>query len=162
MIQTKLTINKPGDIYEQEADRVAAWETIRTIQIKFVKEGFAKGVAAGAVGWSEEEVGSNLKNRVTPFRVQGLGDPAGYLTISYILQLAEEYENYAVDLGYQFGSSKTLKWKKDMLAKGFTVLAKYGYHFGEDPHVFFEYDFIEKLAWVIRSTTNPIVEEAIE
>jgi hypothetical protein len=144
------------------ADKVAAREAVTRIEIKFAREGFAKGVAAGITWWSEEEVRLNLKNRVTPFRVQGLEDPAGFLTRAYILQLAEAYENYAVDLGYQFSSSKTLKWKEDMRAKGFTVLAKYGYHFGEDPQVLFGYDFIDKLASVLRPTTNPIIDEAIE
>lgn len=144
------------------ADKAAAREAIRTIQIKFAKEGFAKGVAAGAVGWSEDEVSSNLKNRITPFRVQGMEDPAGFLTRAYILQLAEAYENYAVDLGYEFSSSKTLKWKKDLQAKGFAVLAKYGYHFGQDPQVLFEYNFIEKLAGTLHPITDPIIDDAIE
>jgi hypothetical protein len=145
------------------ADRVAARDAIRRIETKFAKEGFAKGVAAGVTGWTEEEVSSNLKNRVTAFRVQGLEDPAGFLTTAYILQLAEAYENYAVDLGYRFSSSKTLKWKADMRDKGFAALAKYGYQFARDPKVLlFEYDFIEKLAWVLRPTTNPIIDGAIE
>jgi hypothetical protein len=144
------------------ADRIAARDAIRRIETKFAKEGFAKGVAAGVTGWTEEEVSSNLKNRVTAFRVQGLEDPAGFLTTAYILQLAEAYENYAVDLGYRFSSSKTLKWKADMRDKGFAVLVRRGYHFGEDPQVLFEYDFIDKLAWVLRPTTNPIIDGAIE
>jgi hypothetical protein len=143
-------------------DRVAVLEAIRGIQVKFTKEGFAKGVAAGVTGWSEEEVRLNLKNRITSYRVRGLEDPAGFLTKAYILQLAEAYENHAVDLGYQFSSSHTLKWKKDILAKGFAVLAKYGYYFGEDPQVLFEYDFIKKLAETLHPITNPIVEEAID
>ncbi len=143
------------------ADRVAAREAIRGIEVKFLKEGFAKGVAAGVMGWTEEEVGSNLKNHVTHFRVQGLEDPAGILGLSYILQLAEAYENYAVEIGYQFSSSKTSKWKQDMQAIGFPVLKKYGYYFGKDPEVLFEYDFIDKLAWVLRPTTDSIVEPAI-
>jgi hypothetical protein len=144
------------------ADRVALRDAIRAIETKFAKEGFAKGFAAGVTGWTEEEVGSNLKHRVTPFRVQGLQDPAGFLTLTVILQLAEAYESYAVDLGFRFSSSKTLKWKSDMLATGFTVLAKYGYHFGDDPQGLFEYGFIDKLGWVLRTTTDPIVDQAIE
>ncbi|SRR5229473_1567188 len=143
------------------ADRVAAQEAIRKIDTKFLKEGFAKGVAAGAMGWTEEEVALNLLNRVTPFRVKGLEDPAGLLTIDNILQLAEAYENYAVGIGYQFSSSKTSEWKNDMRAKGFPVLKKYGYDFGRDPEVLFEYDFIDKLAWVLRPTTDSILEPAI-
>jgi hypothetical protein len=145
------------------ADRVAAREAITRIEIKFAKEGFAKGVAAGVTGWRDKEVDLNLKNRVTPFRVQGLGDPAGFLTIGYILQHAEACENNAVDLGYHFSSSETSKWKKDMINKGLADLAKYGYYFRGDPEVYlFEYNFIDKLAWVLRPTTDPIIDEAIE
>jgi Domain of unknown function (DUF4157) len=144
------------------ADKVAAREAIRAIQVKFVKEGFAKGVAAGVMWLTKEEVSSNLKNRVTPFRVKGMEDPGGILTLPYILQLAEAYENYGVDLGYQFSSSKWKKWKDVMRAKGLAALAKDGYYFGKDPQVFVEYNFIDKLAWELRFTTNPIVEEAIE
>ena len=144
------------------ADRAAAREAIRTIQIKFAKEGFAKGVAAGVLSWPEELVQSDLKNRVTSFRVEGLGDPAGLLTRARILEIAEAYENYAVDIGYQFSSSKTPKWKNDVRDKGFTILAKQRYYFGEDPQVLFKYKFIDKLAYVLRHTTNPIVEKAIK
>jgi Domain of unknown function (DUF4157) len=175
------------------ADKVAAREAIRKIETKFAKEGFAKGVAAGVAGWSKEEVKSNLKNRVTQFRVEGLEDPAGLLGDSYILQLAEAYENYAVDLGYQFSSSKSRKWKDDMRAKGLAELAARGVHFGEGqssapavkrvnlgnviveeeldpaesgpepkPRYLSEYDFIDKLAWVLGPTTDAIIEGAIE
>jgi hypothetical protein len=58
------------------ADKGAARDTIRTIQFKFMKAGFAKGVAAGVMGWTTDEVESTLMNRVTDFRVQDLGDPA--------------------------------------------------------------------------------------
>ncbi len=144
------------------ADKVAAREAIRGIKTKFAKEGFAKGFAAGVTGWTKEEVHLNLKNRVTSFRVQGLEDPAGLLTREYILKLAESYENYAVDVGYQFSSSKTLNWKKDMTAKAWEVLAKYGYHFGGDPEVYiFEYDFIDKLAYALHPITDRIIEKAI-
>jgi hypothetical protein len=149
------------DVILAVADRVAAKEAIRNIQTKFLKEGFAKGVAAGVMGWIEEEVQSNLKNRITPFRVQGMEDPAGFLTRAYILQLAENCENYGVDVGYQYSHPKTLGWKQEMRAKGISVLAKYGYHFGENPDALFEYEFIEKLAWVLSPTTNAIVEPAI-
>jgi hypothetical protein len=142
------------------ADRMAAREAVRKIETKFIKEGFAKGVAAGVMGWTEDEVRLNLKNRVTPFRVQGLEDPAGILPRAYILKLAEVYENYAVDVGYAFSSQKPLGWKKAMLGKGMPVLHRYGY-FGTDPAALYEYDFIEKLAWVLHSTTDPIVEPAI-
>jgi hypothetical protein len=112
--------------------------------------------------WSAEEVRTNLKNRVTPFRVRGLEDPAGFLTRAYILKLAEAYENHAVDLGYQYSASKAPKWKDDTQAKGFAALVKYGYHFGQDPQALFEYPFIDTLALVLRATTDPIVDEAID
>lgn len=149
------------DVILAVADRVAAREAIKTIQVKFMKEGFAKGVAAGVMRWSEEEVRLNLKNRITGPRIQGMGDPAGFLQLGYIFQLAEAYENYGVDVGYQFGSSKPIEWKNHMRAKGFAVLAQYGYYFGEDPQALFEYGLVDKLAWVLRSTTNPIAEEGI-
>jgi len=139
------------------ADRVAAREAIRNIAAKFLKEGFAKGVAAGVMGWEAAEVASNLKNRVTPFRVKGLEDPAGILTMGYILKLAEGFENYAVDVGYRFSSSKSLGWKWDMRTKGFAALKKRDYHFES-----LEYEFIDALARMLRPTTDPIVEQAIE
>lgn len=113
------------------------------------------------MGWTEEEVNSTLKNRITPFRVQGLGDPAGLLNRTYVLQLAEIYENHAVEVGFQFSSSKTFSWKQHMRGNGFSVLHKYGYHFGEDPAALFEYDFIDKLAWGLRPATDAIVGPAI-
>ncbi len=144
------------------ADKVAAREAIRKIEVKFIKEGFAKGVAAGAMGWTEEEVALNLLNHVTNYRVQGLGDPAGSLSLANILKLAEGYENYAVAIGYHFSSAKTLTWKKDIRTKGFSVLQKYGYHHaGNDPAVFFEYDFINELGRALRPTIDSIVEPAI-
>lgn len=150
------------DLILAVADKAAAREAIRRIQVKFLKEGFAKGVAAGVMGWTEDEVDSNLKNRVTSFRIEGLGDPAGFLSRSQILQIAENHENYAVDVGYHFSSSKTLAWKHDVRVKGFSVLAEYGYHFGNDPEVLFEFEFVDKLAWVIGPTTNKMIEPAIQ
>jgi hypothetical protein len=143
------------------ADKRAARDTIRKIQIKFIKSGFAKGVAAGAMGWTTDEVESTLMNRVTDFRVQDLGDPAGTLSHAYILQLAEAYENYAVEVGYVYSSSKSQRWKSNMLHKGFPVLKRYGYYFGDNPEVLFEYDFLDKLAWVLSPTTDAIVRPAI-
>lgn len=144
------------------ADKVATRETIRRIQTKFIKEGFAKGVAAGVMGWTDKEVESNLKNRITPFRVQDLGDPAGVLTRSYVLQLAEAYENYAVEIGYQFSSTKDFSWKQALRAKGLSVLKNYGYRFGRgDPEALFEYEFLDKLAWVLRPDTDAMVGPAI-
>lgn len=143
------------------ADKVAARDAVHRIKIKFLKEGFAKGVAAGVMGWTEVEVASNLMNHVTAFRIQGLEDPAGYLSIGYMLQLAEATENYAVGIGFYFSSSKTLRWKADVRAKGFEVLHRRGYYYGDDPEVLFEYDFINDLAFVLRPTTDSILEPAL-
>ena len=110
------------------SDLSAAEDAIKTIRIKFLKEDFAKGVAAGVAGWSKEEVGLNLMNRVSDYRVRGLEDPGGLLTKTYIFQLAERSENYAVGRGYQFSSSKTLKWREAMGNKGLKRLAGYGYY----------------------------------
>ena len=49
-----------------------------------------------------------------------------------------------------------------MLHKGFPVLKRLGYYFGDNPEVLFEYDFLDKLAWVLSPTTDPIVEPAIQ
>jgi predicted nucleic acid-binding protein len=149
------------DVILAVADRVAAKEAIKNIQKKFLKEGFGKGVAAGVMGWTDDEVQSELKNRITPFRVQGMEDPAGFLTRSYILQLAEACENYGVDVGSQWSRAKSLAWKKDMVTKGMSLLVKYNYHYPDNPDLLFTYDFVDKLAWVLRSTTDAIVEPAI-
>lgn len=142
------------------ADKFAARDAVRTIKDKFTKEGFAKGVAAGVMGWTEEEVALNLMNHVTDLRVEGLEDPGGLLPYATILKLAEAQENYAVSVGYQFSSSKTLTWKKEIQGKGSKVLRRYGYYFGQDPEVLFEYDFIDRLAWVLRPTTDSILQHA--
>jgi hypothetical protein len=144
------------------ADKVAAREAARKIQIKFIKEGFAKGVAAGVMRWSEDEVASNLMNRVTDFRVRGLGDAAGHLKHSYILKLAEAYENYAVYIGFNYTFQKTVEWNNNLRDKGLATLKERGYHFGQNPDALFEYDFIDKLAFVLRHETNPIIEPAIK
>jgi hypothetical protein len=149
------------DVVLAIADRVAAKEAIKKIRVKFLKEGFGKGLAAGVMGWTDDEVQSNLKNRITPFRVQGMEDPAGFLTRGYILQLAEAYENYGVEVGFQWSSSKGLGWKKEMVAEGMSLLVKYNYHFPDDPEVLFTYGFIDKLAYVLRSKTDAIVGPAI-
>ena len=172
------------------ADVAAAREAIRTIQIKFAKEGYAKGVAAGVAGWSYMEAHSNLKYCVTQGRLRGLGRPRRSSRTSRMLQIAEATENYAVDLGHQFSSSQTLEWKEKQLADGLAELAKHGYHFKAPPdapavkrvhHGTFiveeELDpaesgpkskpqylstnyFIDKLAWVLQPTTDRKVEEA--
>ena len=144
------------------ADKVAAEDAIRKIQIKFIKEGFAKGVAAGVMAWTEEDVALNALNRVTSFRVQGLGDPAGYLSLTYILNLAEVYENYAVGIGYYFSSSQPLQWQQEMRAEGFTRLKQFGYGRSvRDVDGLFEYEFIANLAWALHWHTNRIVGPAI-
>jgi hypothetical protein len=141
------------------ADIAAAREAIRRIQIKFTKEGFAKGVAASLVGWTEEELHLNLMYKVDSTRLQGLEDPGGLLTYARIFQLAEAYENYAVYLGYEFSSSRSPKWRNDMRAKGFAVLAKRNYYFGEDPQVLSEYYVIDHLAYALSPITNSIVDK---
>jgi hypothetical protein len=152
------------DIILAVADRAAAKEALRTIAIKFVKEGFAKGVAAGVMRWTEEEVQLNLKYRVTNFRVQHLHDPAGLLTRSQILQVAESCENYAVDVGFEYSARQSPDWKRAMLEKGLSILAKRNvtkYRRTTDPAVLFEFEFINDLAWVLRPTTDSIVEPAL-
>lgn len=145
------------------ADKAAARATVRKIQTEFIKSGFARGVAAGVMGWTIEEVESELMNRVTDFRVQNLGDPAGILNRGYILKLAEAYENYAVEVGYWFSRSKPQKWKSVMAQKGYSLLKRYGYYFqfGDDAEALYRFEFLDKLAWVLHLTTDAMVEHAI-
>jgi hypothetical protein len=144
------------------ADRAAARDAIRNIQVKFAKEGFARGYAAGVAGWSESEVHSGLKNRVTEFRVQGLADAGGYLKLPRILQLAEATENYAVDLGFGRSSRLGSRWKKKTLEWAYAKLDKDGYLFSRDERVRYTYEFIDKLAWELSPTTNQIVQSGIK
>jgi hypothetical protein len=147
------------------ADRVAVRDAMRNIQTKFLKEGFAKGVAAGVMGWKEEEVHSNLLNQVTHGRVRGMGDAAGKLKLPYILQLAENSENYAVIIGYQYAYfTKTNEWKGQVRDKGYSMLKQHGYgHYFREPYdAFYTYEFIDRLAWVIAPTTDPIIGPAIQ
>ena len=75
---------------------------------------------------------------------------------------AEAYENYAVEIGYQFSSAKDFSWKQALRAKGLSVLKNYGYRFGRgDPEALFEYEFLDKLAWVLRPATDAMVGPAI-
>jgi len=150
------------DVVLAIADKVAVRDAIRRIQTKFVKEGFAKGVAAGIMGWTEEEVQGNLLNRVSNYRVRGLADAAGVLKLSYILQLAEAYENYAVQIGFLFSSSKSLDWKRGIREKGFSTLKQRGYQFAGGSDALFGFDFIDKLAFAIHHTTDAIVGPAIK
>lgn len=169
------------------ADIAAARQAIRKIQIKFTKEGFAKGVAAGVAGWSYMDANSNLKNGVTPFRLRDMEDPGGLLPYSRLFQVAQAYENVAVDLGYEFSKAKTQKWRNKMRADGLAELARRGYHYGIEegptvkrtylgnmiveeeidpeesgpPRYLFTNDFINKLAWVLHPYTDPEVEKAI-
>jgi hypothetical protein len=147
------------DVILAVADKAAAREAVRVIKDKFKREGVAKGIAAGVMGWTEKEVASNLMNHVTPFRLEGLQDPAGLLPYTYMLKLAEAQENYAVAVAYYFSSSKSSEWKKEMQGKGFGVLRESRYYFGEDPEALFEYDFIDKLAWALRRTTDSMIKK---
>ena len=145
------------------ADKVAVRDALRNIQTKFIKEGFAKGVAAGVMRWSAEDVRLNLKNRVTELRIKNLGDAKGTLKHSQIFKVAEAYENYAVDLGFEYTFSQTVGWNNDLLAKGLATLEQRGYRFHGDPEVvFFEFEFIKKLAWMIQPDTDAIVGPAIK
>jgi hypothetical protein len=115
------------------ADKAAAKEAIRNIMTKFLKEGFAKGVAAGVMGWTDAEVQSELKNHMNSTRVKGMEDPAGFLTRSDILQMAEGSENYGVDVGFLYSETKSNAWKEEMRSVGFAVLLQYRYGFPQDP-----------------------------
>ncbi len=142
------------------ADREAAKEAIRNIQTKYLREGFARGFAAGVMGWTDEEVQLNLKYHVRVENLQGLHDPAGYLTRSFIFQLAEACDNYAVDVGFDYSSQRPNDWKLSMVKKGFSMLLERGvtkWQRTEDPTVLFELEFIDNLAWVLRSTTDTMV-----
>jgi hypothetical protein len=142
------------------ADIVAMNDTKRKVEKTFAESGFAKGFAAGLMGWAEEEVVSKLLYRVTSFRVRDMADPAGFLPLSYILQLAEAYEEYGVAVGFQFSRSKTAEWKQRMRDRGFKILKDFRYHFPDNPEILFEYDFIDKLANVLRPTTDAILAPA--
>jgi hypothetical protein len=162
------------DVVLMIADKVAAREAARAIRRKFTKEGFAKGVAAGVMEWTQGEVSANLMNHVTMFRVQGMADPAGFLTLSYILRLAETSENYAVMLGYEFSRQKSLEWRQAMLKDAIGAMRNRDFVFettrpdgsktySRQPSddTFFEYDFIDKLSGMIAPKTDPIVEQAM-
>ncbi len=144
------------------ADKAATADAIRRIQIKFIKEGFAKGVAAGVLGWTEEEVALNAMNRVTDFRVHGLGDAAGNLRLDHMLKIAEAYENYAVGVGYYFARSRAMSWQEDMRVLGFNRLKRLGYtNLLRTTDDMFEYRFLATYAWAWRDATDAIVGPAI-
>lgn len=141
------------------ADRAALQDAMLKISTKFLKEGFRKGVAPGIARWSEEEVAQNLFNRVTSFRIQNLGDAGGTLTLSFILQLAQSKENYAIVIGYNYGMSKSRHWKWNLYTDGIEALKRQGYFFATDDEY---YDrFIDNLAYVLRGRIDPIAENAI-
>ena len=141
------------------ADRAAARDAILNITVKFLKEGFRKGVAAGIARWTEEEVALNLFNRVTEFRIQGLGDPGGYLNQTFIFNLAQYKENYAVVVGYNYAGSKSSDWKWKLYNEGVDTLKQQGYFFATDQEY---YDrFIDSLAYVLRGTIDPIADYSI-
>ncbi|MEY9885011.1 hypothetical protein [Bradyrhizobium sp. USDA 329] len=150
------------DVILKFADRAAAKQALRNIQVKFIKEGFARGVAAGIMRWTEAELDANSKNRMTSFRLQGMGDAAGMLKLGDMLKLAEAFENYAVDVGYAYAGTQNPAWKDQLRDRGFAFLRDTRYHFGDDPEALFEFEFIDKLAWAIHHSTDAIIEPAIK
>jgi hypothetical protein len=164
LVSAETIVGLVATMFLAYADAQAAYDANRAIQIKFIKEGFAKGVAAGLMGWSEEEVASNAMNRVTNFRVEGLGDAAGHLKLGHILRLAELYENYAVAFGFYFSSSKSLEWKQKLREQAFDRLKRFGYYNSGrqlPSEILFEYEFLANLGWALRRTTDPMVEPMI-
>jgi hypothetical protein len=140
------------------ADKAAARDAIRKIKDKFKREGVAKGVAAGVMEWTEDDVRLNLLNHVTAFRLEGMQDAGGLVPYSTMWKIAESQENYAVKVAYYFSISKSLKWKNEIRNKGCKLLREYRYYFGDRKETLFEYDFIEKLAWVLRPTTDAMIQ----
>lgn len=141
------------------ADREAAKDAIRNIQTKFLKQGYARGVAAGVMGWKDEEVQLNLKYHVSVESLRDFHDPGGILTRADMFNLAEACENYAVDYGFYSSSEKSNAWKNDMRNKGFEIMMNsgFGYFFRQDPAVLFEFEFIDKLAWALKRITDTMV-----
>ncbi|NJN46966.1 MAG: hypothetical protein HC808_11375 [Candidatus Competibacteraceae bacterium] len=150
------------DVILAIADRAAAKDALRNIQVKFIKAGFARGVAAGIMHWTEAELDANSKNRMTSFRLQGMGDAAGMLKQSDMFKLAEAVENYAVDIGYAYAGTRDPAWKNELRDKGFAFLRNTRYYFGNDPEALFEFEFIDKLAWAIHESTDAIIGPAIK
>jgi hypothetical protein len=141
------------------ADREAAKDAIRNIQTTFLKSGYARGVAAGVMGWTDEEVQLNLKYHVSVESLRAFHDPGGILTRADMFNLAEACENYAVDFGFYSSTERSLAWKKEMRDKGFQIMMNfgYGYFFRQDPEVLFEFKFLDKLAWALKPTTDLMV-----
>lgn len=149
------------DVILALADKAAVRDAMRNIQTKFLKEGFGRGVAAALMGLSQDDVDLDLKNLVTHGRVRGLGDAAGTLKLTYILQLAELSENYAVDIGYYWASIQTDAWRQKMIAEGWALLDKQNYNYPN------EYErkqlrFINTLAYILRHKTDAIIGPAIK
>jgi hypothetical protein len=145
------------------ADIVAAETAIKRIEIFFIKEGFAKGYAAAACGWTDEELTGEAMNRVTHYRVQGMGDAGKKLGLDYILKLAETYENYGVAVGFVYASRRPASWKKEVRERGSKRLKSSVYNnWRGDPSVYlFKYEFLTTLAWALRGETDAIVGPAI-
>jgi len=151
-----------AELFIAYADKVAAKTAIRNIQISFIKDGFAKGLAAGVMGWTEDEVAGEAMNRVTEFRLEGMADAAGHLKLDYMYKLATAYENYAVGVGYYWAYQKPLGWKKDVREKGLAYLKRTGYdNWGPDEDVLYHYEFLAKLAWALRQQSDEFVEAHI-
>jgi hypothetical protein len=148
-----------AEIILSVADREAAKDALRNIQTTFLKQGYARGVAAGVMGWTDEEVQMNLKYHVSVESVRSFHDPGGILTRAQMFQLAEASENFAVDYGFFTSSGKPNSWKKDMRERGFRIMMSSGYDhfFKADPAVLFEFEFIDKLAWALKRTTDTMV-----
>jgi len=112
--------------------------------------------------WTEAELDANSKNRMTSFRLKGMGDAAGLLKLGDMFKLAESVENYAVDIGYAYAGTQKPVWKDQLRDKGFKFLRDTRYHFGDDPEALFEFEFIDKLAWAIHDSTDAIIGPAIK
>jgi len=144
------------------ADRAAVRDAIRKIQIKYIKVGFSLGVAAGVMRWNESEVESNLMNQASAVGLEHMHDPAGYLKRSHMFQLAQTHQDFAVEVGYKYSSQRAPEWKDEVQDKGFALLVKQSYHFGDQNETLFEFPFLDKLAYVLRPTTDLIVGPAIK
>jgi len=140
-------------------DKTAARDAITKISVKFLKEGFRKGFAAGIARWTEEEVADNLFNRVDEFRIKGLGDPGGYLTQGYIFNLAQFKENYAIVVGYNYVVTRPRDWKFKLYNEGIDKLKSQRYFF-ETTEIYYK-SFIDSLAYVLRAKIDPIADHAI-
>ena len=78
-----------------------------------------------------------------------------------MLQLAEACENFAVDVGFFYGSTREYEWVYQLREEAFNTLAKQGWTFKEEWELW-EYDFLNKFAYVTRHKTDAIVGPAIK